>query len=68
MKAQLEMQLEAAKHEYRREIELIRAQATLGFKTDDQDFREKLSLQGGLSNCGETSGYADASLSLNLPR
>jgi hypothetical protein len=38
----MELQLEEVRHQYRREIELIRAQATLGFKTDDQDFREKL--------------------------
>lgn len=42
MKTQMEIQLEEVKHQYRREIEMIRAQATLGFKTDDQDFKEKL--------------------------
>ena len=42
LKTQMEIQLEEVKHQYRREIELIRAQATLGFKTDDQDFKEKL--------------------------
>ena len=26
----------------RKEIEMIKAQATLGFKTDDQEFKEKL--------------------------
>ena len=36
------MELEKLKHEHRREIELIRAQATLGFRTEDQEFREKL--------------------------
>ena len=42
MKAQLEMQLEQMKHEFNKEIEQIKAQATLGFKEDDQNFREKL--------------------------
>lgn len=42
LKTQMEIQLEEVRHQYRREIELIRAQATLGFKTDDQDFKEKL--------------------------
>ena len=39
---QLETQLEAVKHEHRREIEMIRAQATLGFRTEEQEFKEKL--------------------------
>ena len=42
LKTQMEIQLEEVKHTYRREIEMIRAQATLGFKTDDQEFREKI--------------------------
>jgi len=42
LKAQLEAQLEGVKHGFRKEIELIKAQATLGFKTDDQEFKEKL--------------------------
>ena len=42
LKNQLEVELEAVKHQYRREIEMIRAQATLGFKTEDQEFKEKL--------------------------
>ena len=42
LKTQMEMQLEEIKHGFRREIELIRAQATLGFKTDDQEFKEKI--------------------------
>ena len=42
LKAELEMQKEAALHEMRKEIEVIRAQATLGFKTDEQEFKEKL--------------------------
>jgi len=42
MKAQLEMQMETLKHEFRKEVELIRAQATLGFRTEEQEFKEKL--------------------------
>jgi hypothetical protein len=42
LKAQLEMQLAQMKHEFNKEIETIRAQATLGFKEDDQNFKEKL--------------------------
>ena len=42
LKAQLEMQLTQMKHEFNKEIETIRAQATLGFKEDDQEFKEKL--------------------------
>ena len=42
MKTQLEIQLETAKHEFRKEIEMIKAQATLGFRTEDQEFKEKL--------------------------
>lgn len=33
------MQME---HEMRKEVEMIRAQATLGFRTEDQEFKEKL--------------------------
>lgn len=42
MKAQLEAQMESLKHEHRKEIEMIKAQATLGFRTEEQEFREKL--------------------------
>ena len=42
LKAQLDMQLEQAKHEMRKEIEMIKAQATLGFREDDQNFKEKI--------------------------
>jgi glutamate-1-semialdehyde aminotransferase len=42
MKTQMEAQMEQIKHEHRKEIELIRAQATLGFKTGEQEFKEKL--------------------------
>jgi hypothetical protein len=30
------------KHGFRKEIEMIKAQATLGFKEDDKNFKEKL--------------------------
>ena len=42
LKTQLESQLETVKHEFRKEIEMIRAQATLGFRTEEQEFKEKL--------------------------
>lgn len=42
MKAQMEIQVAQARHEFNKEIETIRAQATLGFKTDDQEFKEKI--------------------------
>jgi hypothetical protein len=42
MKTQMEAQMEQLKHQNRKEIEIIRAQATLGFKTDEQEFKEKL--------------------------
>ena len=42
LKNQLEIQLEQVKHQYRKEIELIRAQATLGFRTEEKEFKEKL--------------------------
>ena len=42
LKAQLEMQMAQMQHEFNKEIENIRAQATLGFKEDDQNFKEKL--------------------------
>ena len=42
LKAALEIESEKVKHEMRKEIENIKAQATLGFKTDDKEFREKL--------------------------
>tara|TARA_R100000406_G_scaffold918_1_gene976 strand:+ start:5872 stop:8325 length:2454 start_codon:yes stop_codon:yes gene_type:complete len=41
-KAQAEIEVSKITHEQRKEIEMIRAQATLGFKTDDQEFKEKL--------------------------
>ena len=42
LKNQLEIQLETAKHQFRKEIEMIKAQATLGFRTEDKEFKEKL--------------------------
>lgn len=42
LKYQLEAELEKIKHEHKKEIEMIQAQATLGFRTEDQEFREKL--------------------------
>ena len=42
MKNQFEVQKIQLEHEMRKEIELIRAQATLGFRTEEQEFKEKL--------------------------
>lgn len=42
MKASLEIEVAKAKHEFDKEIEMIRATATLGFKTEEQEFKEKL--------------------------
>jgi hypothetical protein len=42
LKSQLEVQVAQARHELQKEIEMIRAEATLGFKTDDQEFKEKI--------------------------
>ena len=41
-KAQAEIMVAQATHELRKEIENIKIQASLGFKTDDKEFREKL--------------------------
>jgi len=41
-KAQAEIEVSKITHEQRKEIEMIRAQATLGFKTDDKEFKEKI--------------------------
>ena len=41
-KAQAEIMVAQATHELRKEIETIKIQASLGFKTDDKEFREKL--------------------------
>jgi len=41
-KAMAELEVGKVMHEYRKEIEMIKAQATLGFKTDDQEFKEKI--------------------------
>jgi len=42
LKMQLDAQLEEVKHGFRKEIEMIKAQALLGVRSDDQDFKEKL--------------------------
>ena len=42
LQAQLEMQMEEVRHNYRMQIEMLKAQAMLGFKTDEKDFKEKL--------------------------
>ena len=42
MQSQLDMKMEAMRHEFKKEIEIIKAQATLGFKEDDKEFKEKL--------------------------
>ena len=42
MKHQFDMELLQARHEMEKEIEMIKAQATLGFREDDQNFKEKI--------------------------
>tara|TARA_R110002020_G_scaffold475633_1_gene711420 strand:+ start:1290 stop:3704 length:2415 start_codon:yes stop_codon:yes gene_type:complete len=42
LKAQVDMQMEQMKHEFEKEIAIIKAQSMLGFKTEDQEFKEKL--------------------------
>jgi len=42
LKTQLEAQLEALRHEHKKEIETLKAEAVLGIKTDDREYREKL--------------------------
>ncbi len=42
LKAELDAQIESLRHGFNKEIEIIRAQATLGFKTDDKEFEEKI--------------------------
>jgi hypothetical protein len=42
LQAQIEAQLESVRHQNRMQIELLKAQAMLGFKTDDKEFREKI--------------------------
>jgi hypothetical protein len=44
LKAQAEIQVGAALHELRKEIEMIRAQATLGFKEEEKNFKEKIEI------------------------
>ena len=41
-KAQADIQVAQALHQFKKEIEMIKAQATLGFKTDEQEFKEKI--------------------------
>ena len=42
LKAQLDAQMAAVRHEFNKEIETIRAKATLGFKETDEEFKEKI--------------------------
>jgi hypothetical protein len=42
LKGQVEVQVAAALHQMRKELEMIRAQASLGFKADDKEFRQKI--------------------------
>ena len=42
MQAEIDMRMEQMRHEFKKEIEMIKAQATLGFKTDDKEFKEKI--------------------------
>ena len=42
MKAEIDMKMAQMRHEFDKEIEMIKAQATLGFKEDDKEFKEKL--------------------------
>ena len=42
MQAEIDMKMAQMRHEFNKEIEMIKAQATLGFKTDDQEFKEKI--------------------------
>lgn len=41
-KAQADIQVAQALHQFKKELEMIKAQATLGFKTDDQEFKQKI--------------------------
>jgi hypothetical protein len=42
MQAQVDMKMAQMRHEFTKEIEMLKAQATLGFKEDDKEFKEKL--------------------------
>jgi len=42
MRGQVDVQVAAALHQMKKEIEMIRAQASLGFKTGEQEFKEKI--------------------------
>jgi hypothetical protein len=42
LQAQLEAQMEQIRHQNRMQVEMLKAQAMLGFKTDDKEFKEKI--------------------------
>jgi hypothetical protein len=42
LQAELEAQLETLRHQNRMQVEMLKAQAMLGFKTDDKEFKEKI--------------------------
>ena len=42
MKHEVEVEVEGAKHAVRKDVEENRAQAALGIKTDDKEFKEKI--------------------------
>ena len=42
LQAQLEAQMEQLRHQNRMQVEMLKAQAMLGFKTDDKEFKEKI--------------------------
>jgi hypothetical protein len=44
MKGQSEIQVAQALHALRKEIEMIRAQATVGMRSTEQEFREKIDI------------------------
>ena len=44
LKGQSEIQVAQALHQWRREIEMIRAQATVGMRSTQQEFREKIDI------------------------
>ena len=44
LKAQLDGQLAAMRHQFNKEIETIRAKATLGFKETDEEFKDQLAV------------------------
>jgi len=42
LKGQVEVQVASALHAMRKELEIIRAESSLGFKADEKEFREKI--------------------------